>query len=80
MTASGAGQRAVSASGWNARLFRVWTFYNSIAFITVLTAVSVLALLGSNVLHLTLASHHTLVALLAATRGAVLFGGVLGAL
>jgi hypothetical protein len=39
-----------------------------------------LALLGGNVLHLTLASGHVVVALLIATVGAVLFGGVLGAL
>ena len=52
--------------------------YNAIAFITVLTAGFLLALLGSNVLHLTLASGHVVVALLIATVGAVLFGGVLG--
>jgi hypothetical protein len=80
MTASGAGQQAVSASGWNTRLFWLWILYNSIAFITGLTAGFLLALLGSNVLHLALANHHTLVARPAATLGAVLFGGVLGAL
>jgi hypothetical protein len=80
MTASGAGQQAVSASGWNTRLFWLWILYNSITFITVLTAGFLLALLGSNVLHLTLANHATLAALPVATLGAVLFGGVLGAL
>jgi hypothetical protein len=69
-----------SASGWNTRLFWLWILVQLDAFITVLTAGFLLALLGSNVLHLTLANHHTLVALLAATLGAVLFGGVLGAL
>jgi hypothetical protein len=80
MTASGTGQQAVPASGWNTRLFWLWILYKPIIFITVLTAVFLLALLGSSVLRLTLASRHTLVALLAATLGTVLFGGVLGAL
>jgi hypothetical protein len=80
MSASGAGQQAVSANGWNTRLFWLWILYNSIAIITALTAVFLLALLGSNVLHLSLANHHTLVALPVATLGAVLSGGVLGVL
>jgi mono/diheme cytochrome c family protein len=45
-----------------------------------LTAGFLLVLLGSDVLHLSLASGHVVVALLIATVGAVLFGGVLGAL
>ena len=80
MTASGTGQQAVPASGWNPRLFWLWILYNPIAFITVLTSVFLLALLGSSVLRPTLASRHTLVALLAATPGAELVGSVLGAL
>ena len=80
MTASGPGQRAVPANGWNTRLFWLWILYNAVAFVTVLTAGFLLALLGSNVLHLSLASGHVVVALLIATVGAVLFGGVLGTL
>jgi hypothetical protein len=79
MTTSGSGQRVVSANGWNTRLYWLWIWYNAIAFVTVLTVGFLLALLGSNVLHLALASH-VVVALLIATVGAVLFGGVLGAL
>ena len=80
MTASGPGQRVVSANGWTTRLYWLWIWYNTIAFVTVLTVGFLLALLGSNVLHLSLASGHVVVALLIATVGAVLFGGVLGAL
>lgn len=80
MTASVAGQRAVSADGWNTRLYWLWILYNAVAFVTVLTVGFLLALLGSDVLHLTLASGHVVVALVIATLGAVLFGGVLGAL
>ena len=80
MTTWGSGQRVVSANGWNTRLYWLWIWYNAIAFVTVLTVGFLLALLGSNVLHLRLASHHVVVALLIATVGAVLFGGVLGAL
>jgi hypothetical protein len=35
MTASGSGQRAVSANGWNTRLYWLWIWYNAIAFVTV---------------------------------------------
>lgn len=80
MTASSSGQRGVPANGWDARLYWLWIWYNSIAFVTVLTIGFLLALLGSDVLHLTLASRHVLVGLVIATLGAVLFGGVLGAL
>ena len=80
MTASTAGQRAVSSSGWNMRLYLLWILYNTIAFVTVLTFTFLLALLGSDVLHLTLANRHAVEALLVATLGALLFGSVLGAL
>jgi hypothetical protein len=80
MTASSSGQRGVPANGWDARLYWLWIWYNSIAFVTVLTIGFLLTLLGSDVLHLTLASRHVLVGLVIATLGAVLFGGVLGAL
>jgi hypothetical protein len=34
MTASGSGQRVVSANGWNTRLYCLWIWYNAIAFAT----------------------------------------------
>ena len=80
MTASSSGQRGVPANGWDARLYWLWIWYNSIAFVTVLTIGFLLTLVGSDVLQLTLASRHVLVGLVIATLGAVLFGGVLGAL
>ena len=51
-------------------LYWLWILYNAIAFVIVLTAGFLLALLGSNVLHLSLASGHVIVALLIATFGA----------
>jgi hypothetical protein len=78
MSASGSGQRAVSANGWNTRLYWLWILYNAVAFVTVLTAGFLLVALGSDVLHLSLASHHVVAALLIATLGAALFGGALG--
>ncbi|WP_329500719.1 hypothetical protein [Kitasatospora herbaricolor] len=78
--ASASGQGAGSPSGWDARLYLLWILYNTAAFVTVLTVGFLLAVLGSNVLHLSLASGRTLVALLVATGGAALFGGVLGSL
>ncbi|MFD6974523.1 hypothetical protein [Streptomyces sp. NPDC059949] len=69
-----------ASSGWEVRLYWRWIAYNSIAFVIVLSVGVALALLGSDVLHLRLASGHVLVALVIATLGAVLFGGVLGTL
>ena len=43
MTASGSGQRAVSANGWNTRLYWLWILYNAVAFVIVLTAGFLLA-------------------------------------
>ena len=70
----------VASNGWSARLYWQWILYNSVAFIVVLTAAAVLAWIGTDVLHLELATKSKLAALLVATLGAVLFGGVLGAL
>ena len=68
------------SNGWSARLYWQWILYNSVAFVVVLTAVAVLAWIGADLLHLELASSSKLAALLVATLGAVLFGGVLGSL
>jgi hypothetical protein len=70
----------VASNGWSARLYWQWILYNSVAFIVVLTAAAVLAWIGTDVLHLELANRSKLAALLVATFGAVLFGGVLGSL
>ncbi len=70
----------VAASGWSARLYLQWIVYNSVAFVVVLTAVAVLSWISADVLHLSLSDGRVVVALLVATAGAVLFGGVLGAL
>jgi hypothetical protein len=70
----------VASNGWSARLYWQWILYNSVAFIVVLTAAAVLAWIGTDVLHLELANRSKLAALLVATLGAVLFGGVLGSL
>jgi len=73
-------QSHVASNGWSARLYWLWILYNSVAFVVVLTAVGVLAWIGADLLHLELTSSSKLVALLVATLGAVLFGGVLGSL
>lgn len=58
----------------------LWILYTAVAFVTVLTVTGLLAWLGANVLHLSLSNHHTVVALLVGTVGAVVFGIVLGQL
>jgi hypothetical protein len=70
----------VASSGWSSRLYWQWILYNSVAFVVVLTAVAVLSWISADLLHLSLTSQSRLVALLVATVGALLFGGVLGAL
>ena len=70
----------VASNGWSARLYWRWILYNSVAFVVVLTAVAVLSWISADVLHLDLAHRNKLLALLVATVGALLFGGVLGAL
>ncbi|MEU9435599.1 hypothetical protein [Streptomyces sp. NPDC048252] len=80
MAASGSRRETTSPSGWDSRLYWQWIAYNTIAFVIVLTAGFLLALLGDDALHLEVSSHHVVIALLVATLGAALFGGVLGAL
>jgi hypothetical protein len=65
---------------WSARLYWQWIVYNTVAFVSVLTAVAVLSWIGADVLHTHWADRSRIAALLVATAGAVLFGGVLGAL
>jgi hypothetical protein len=77
---SGEDRRAVSTSGWETRLYWRWILYNSLAFIALLTAVSVLVWLTADVLNLAVANRSMISALLVATFGALLFGTVLGSL
>jgi hypothetical protein len=80
MSADGKDARAVSASGWSTRLYWLWILYNAVAFVVVLTVTFVLAWIGADVLHLDVVNGRVLGALLVATVGALLFGGVLGSL
>ena len=70
----------VASNGWSTRLYFKWILYNSVAFVVVLTAVAVVSWIGADMLHLDLAHRSKLLALLVATAGALLFGGVLGVL
>jgi hypothetical protein len=70
----------VASSGWSARLYWQWILNNSAAFVTVLTAVAALSWIGADLLDLDLANRSKVAALLVATVGALLFGGVLGGL
>ena len=78
MSATGEDDRTVSSRGWDTRLYWLWILYNAVAFVVVLTAAAVLVWIGGDVLHLDLANGRKLAALLVATGGALLFGGVLG--
>ena len=68
------------SSGWSSHLYWLWILYNSAAFVVVLTAVAVLGWIGADVLQLSWEDRGRVAALLVATLGALLFGGVLGAL
>ena len=70
----------MASNGWSARLYWQWILYSTIAFVAVLTAVAVLSWIGADLLHLSFTNRSWLVALLVATAGALLFGGVLGTL
>jgi hypothetical protein len=69
-----------ASNGWSARLYWQWILNNTVAFVVVLTAVAVLSWIGADALHLNLASRSWVLAMLVAAVGALLFGGVLGAL
>ena len=70
----------MASDGWSARLYWQWILYSTIAFVAVLTAVAVLSWIGADLLRLSFTNRSWLVALLVATAGALLFGGVLGTL
>ena len=79
MAVSGEDRRAVSTSGWRRACTGVGSC-TSLAFIALLTAVSVLVWLTADVLNLAVANRSMISALLVATFGALLFGTVLGSL
>jgi hypothetical protein len=70
----------LASNGWSWRLYWQWILNNSVAFVVVLTAVAVLSWISADLLDLSLANRSRVVALLVATLGALLFGGVLGEL
>ena len=80
MTGPGDPPRATSTSGWDTRLYWSWILNNSVAFISLLTAVAVMVWLTVDVLDLAVGDRRLLGALAVATLGALLFGGVLGTL
>jgi hypothetical protein len=67
------------ASGWDARLWRLWAFYTALAYTIILGIVLILTGLGLDVTKVAL-DHKLVGTLLIATFGAALYGGVLGAL
>ncbi|MGW6520646.1 hypothetical protein [Streptomyces sp. NPDC054962] len=73
MAASGSRRETTAPTGWDSRLYWQWIAYNTIAFVIVLTAGFLLALLGDDALHLEVSSHHVVIALVIATLGAALF-------
>ena len=69
--------RVVSPTGWDTGLYWRWILYNSVAFIALLTAVAAMVWLSVDVLDLAVGNRSLVGALLVATFGALLFGGVL---
>jgi hypothetical protein len=67
------------ASGWDARLWRLWAFYTALAYTLILAVVLFLTRLDLDVTSVAL-DHRFVGTLLIAASGAVLYGAVLGAL
>jgi hypothetical protein len=67
------------ASGWDARLWRLWAFYTALAYTVILAVILGLTGLGLDVTRVAL-DHRFVGTLLIAAVGAVLYGAVLGAL
>ena len=67
------------ASGWDARLWRLWTLYSALAYTVILAVVVGGTSLGFDVTHVAI-DHRAVGSLLLATAGALLYGTVLGAL
>jgi hypothetical protein len=67
------------ASGWDARLWRLWAIYTALAYTVILAIVLGLTGLGLDVTHVAF-DHRLVGTALIATAGAALYGFVLGAL
>ena len=67
------------ATGWDARLWRLWALYTAVSYTLILGFIVVLTSLGLDVTEAAL-DHRFIGTLLIATFGAVLYGAVLGAL
>jgi hypothetical protein len=67
------------ASGWDARLWRLWAFYTALAYTLILGIILILTSLGLHVTKVAL-DYRFIGTLLIATFGSVLYGGFLGAL
>ena len=67
------------ASGWDARQWRLWALYSALAYTVILAIVVGLTSLGLDVTRVAV-NHRLVGSLLLATSGALLYGGVLGAL
>lgn len=67
------------ATGWDARLWRLWALYSALAYTVILAAIAVLAGTGIDTTRLAI-DHRVVGSLLIATVGALLYGGVLGRL
>jgi len=67
------------ASGWDARLWRLWALYTALAYTVVLAIIWVLASLGLDLVRVAV-NHRAVGTLLIAAGGAALYGAVLGTL
>lgn len=67
------------ASGWDARLWRLWAFYCALGYTLILAIVFGLASVDLDVIRVAV-NHRAIGTLLIATIGAVLYGVVVGAL
>lgn len=67
------------ASGWDARLWRLWAFYCALGYTLILAIVFGLASVDLDVIRVAV-THRAIGTLLIATIGAVLYGVVVGAL
>lgn len=67
------------ASGWDARLWRLWAIYSALAYTVILAIVVGLTSLGLDVTRIAL-DHRSVGSLLIGTAGALLYAVVLGAL
>lgn len=67
------------ASGWDARLWRLWALYTALAYTVILAVIAATASFGFDVTVIAV-NHRVIGTLLIATAGAALYGAVLGRL